>query len=559
LLFAFQTDAGELGALEILAFTDNPRGVKVRYKLVQEVSASNSGSVEAVARAFMAALQDDNLAGATSMIATGAPLANMAAATLQRNAQSLRTAYEESPDRITQFTEIVTEGDWAAVRVAAPTMNPTRGLHLILHRTGGTWRIAGFDDASVNTPLKTYLDRASKNAVAPPRGSTAGAGPRAYPAGSAVVDAFLESCAASGVTNSQQMFAALGMETFIAAFGNGQEAMREHHDQLPPIMQAAILRTSGDPSPEFIDYVWKAHLEKGAAQETQALLLLNILGHSEGAPEHVAAAATETTTKNTFPKFAWGDCLAIWHVEQSPEPVTLFIMEGRIFTDPTPVMARLAALHKQKPFSAVPVRLGPPDWAAARGRDLVRDLEASCPAPIELEKPHTELPLAMDDGLYSTSVPVWNPDQPCILDFDDGSTAGLKKPANLGISNPEALRARQIAGCDAYVPSSVDMLVFPFAPRLLAAAPDNWQPEKNTANGLLQKVVAFKSSNREQSNTQEHPVAALSVYQKDGAWLLTDSGTLLLVRVEKDPNDSTGLKVIWRRVGQTANIRSRQY
>jgi len=33
--FIFQTRQGRVGILQILAFTENPRGIKLRYKLVQ--------------------------------------------------------------------------------------------------------------------------------------------------------------------------------------------------------------------------------------------------------------------------------------------------------------------------------------------------------------------------------------------------------------------------------------------------------------------------------------------------------------------------------------------
>jgi hypothetical protein len=32
--FAFATEQGELGLLQVFAFTDKPRGMKIRYKLV---------------------------------------------------------------------------------------------------------------------------------------------------------------------------------------------------------------------------------------------------------------------------------------------------------------------------------------------------------------------------------------------------------------------------------------------------------------------------------------------------------------------------------------------
>jgi hypothetical protein len=41
-LYAFQTDDGQSGVLQITGFTDNPRGVKIRYKLVQQSTVTIS-------------------------------------------------------------------------------------------------------------------------------------------------------------------------------------------------------------------------------------------------------------------------------------------------------------------------------------------------------------------------------------------------------------------------------------------------------------------------------------------------------------------------------------
>ena len=41
-LYVFQTDDGQSGVLQITGFIDNPRGVSIRYKLVQNSEAQKS-------------------------------------------------------------------------------------------------------------------------------------------------------------------------------------------------------------------------------------------------------------------------------------------------------------------------------------------------------------------------------------------------------------------------------------------------------------------------------------------------------------------------------------
>jgi hypothetical protein len=54
----------------------------------------------------------------------------------------------------------------------------------------------------------------------------------------------------------------------------------EVHPRLPPVMRFAISQASGDPSPEFIDYLQAAHVEAVSKNKVQALLLLRTLGGS---------------------------------------------------------------------------------------------------------------------------------------------------------------------------------------------------------------------------------------------------------------------------------------
>ena len=59
--FGFQTHSGRMGILQLTGFTNNPRGVKIRYKLVQSGKAMESSAVESTdvreARAKLAALR----------------------------------------------------------------------------------------------------------------------------------------------------------------------------------------------------------------------------------------------------------------------------------------------------------------------------------------------------------------------------------------------------------------------------------------------------------------------------------------------------------------------
>ena len=51
--------------------------------------------------------------------------------------------------------------------------------------------------------------------------------------------------ARKGITDNKQLFKELGMAEFIAQYGNGERAMREHHEKLPPVMRVAIAEETG--------------------------------------------------------------------------------------------------------------------------------------------------------------------------------------------------------------------------------------------------------------------------------------------------------------------------
>jgi len=92
------------------------------------------------------------------------------------------------------------------------------------------------------------------------------------------VDGFLKSCAASGIDTREEMGQALEMTEFNQKYRSGEKAHREHHDELPTIMQFAISSSTGELSPEFVSYARTA--QKTSRHTEQADLLGEVLGLS---------------------------------------------------------------------------------------------------------------------------------------------------------------------------------------------------------------------------------------------------------------------------------------
>ncbi len=95
------------------------------------------------------------------------------------------------------------------------------------------------------------------------------------------IDDFLESCAEKGVADNGQMFAVLGMAEFIERYGDGQSAMRKHHDKLAPLMRWAIDVATGEPSPPFLKYLRGVHRDGDPRHAKQAFLMLKMFGVEE--------------------------------------------------------------------------------------------------------------------------------------------------------------------------------------------------------------------------------------------------------------------------------------
>ena len=260
------------------------------------------------------------------------------------------------------------------------------------------------------------------------------------------------------------------------------------------------------------------------------------------------------TAPGSFPAFGSGDGVLIWHWDMTPEPLTVYVMEDRIFHDPAPLLARLAGLYRQKPFSAVPVRLGPAGWAEAEGLKVVRELEnalrGSCPVRLAVGEVLSELPLEMDDGLYTVTVPAWDTNKNSALDLDHGTLNQTKPPLSLDFSKPETLKAWRGMGFDAYVPPGSDMLMLPTLPAVLVPAPDEWEQPEIAPRALMQKIASLAGRDRDRKDSEERPVTALFADDPKPGWLLTDYGSLLLVKVGKDGDDPGALKVSWRRARQ---------
>ncbi|MCF7674493.1 MAG: serine/threonine protein kinase [Akkermansiaceae bacterium] len=251
----------------------------------------------------------------------------------------------------------------------------------------------------------------------------------------------------------------------------------------------------------------------------------------------------------SIPAFGSGDSVLIWHWDMATEPLTVYVMEDRIFHDPAPLLARLAGLYRQQPFSAVPVRLGPAGWAEAEGRKVVRELEnalrGNWPVRLAVGEVLAELPLEMDDGLYSVTVPAWDANKNSALDLDRGTLNQTNPPLSLDFSKPETLKAWRGMGFDAYVLPGSDMLMLPTLPAVLVPAADEWEQSEIAPRALMQKIDSLAGRDPE-----ERPVIALFADDAKGGWLLTDYGSLLLVKVGKDGDDPGALKVSWRRTRQ---------
>jgi hypothetical protein len=144
--------------------------------------------------------------------------------------------------------------DWKTILFASPSADMTGK------------RVVGLLDSSVKVIDESEYQKQLKAQRKPPLERT--------------VDAFLESCATGGVNTGKKMLEALRMAKFIAKYGSGEKAHRDHHDKLPPVMRFAIAKSTGDPSPAFVKYVRSISEAEDSKYKPQALLLLRMFGIS---------------------------------------------------------------------------------------------------------------------------------------------------------------------------------------------------------------------------------------------------------------------------------------
>ena len=125
-------------------------------------------AVREAAKAFMSAVRDRELEAVKKWAveyepAPGEPDSVMKrwnAAQWPKMIRELRDkVYVKDPERLVDIRETLVEGDFAAVRIAAPTEQEKKSFFLVLQRLGAGWRVRWSDDIDANEALKGYLDR----------------------------------------------------------------------------------------------------------------------------------------------------------------------------------------------------------------------------------------------------------------------------------------------------------------------------------------------------------------------------------------------------------------
>jgi hypothetical protein len=168
--FAFQTRLGACGILQITGFTDNPRGVKIRYKL-----ARNPVSPSVQANADLPANRSDQIAVedlALRMIVAIRERDNNTLKSLATDrikgwrdalpvvAVELRERYRQSAgNEAFDFAanESLAEEDLAVVRCAGPAKLKGKCLVLFFVKTADGWRNHSLRSARQDVPLANYM------------------------------------------------------------------------------------------------------------------------------------------------------------------------------------------------------------------------------------------------------------------------------------------------------------------------------------------------------------------------------------------------------------------
>ncbi len=125
------------------------------FQFVPEMNNQNTTSItksksaentpEQVAREFMDAMREKETTRASALLTKELQQGHVMVH-LPHFATWFASFYSSAPERLTEFKQWLRDGEYAAVRLAAPSDEEKRTLCLVLQQTSDGWRIAGIDD-----------------------------------------------------------------------------------------------------------------------------------------------------------------------------------------------------------------------------------------------------------------------------------------------------------------------------------------------------------------------------------------------------------------------------
>jgi hypothetical protein len=179
--FLFKTREGGVGVLQITGFTDNPPGVKIRYKLVQPAVSGSSAAkpkasadqvvVEDLALQMLVAIRekdDDALRALATDRITGWPDA------LPQFAIELRERFRRLTGEPFDMreSESIVESDLAAVKCSGPEKLAGKYLVLFFVKTENGWRNYSLRNSPPEIPLAQHFANFKKEIEKGPSAST---------------------------------------------------------------------------------------------------------------------------------------------------------------------------------------------------------------------------------------------------------------------------------------------------------------------------------------------------------------------------------------------------
>ncbi len=172
LVFAFQTREGGVGLLEVTSYTNNPKGMKIRYKMLPGAVAAESAATQPATQAVtdlalkvLRAMKEEDFDTLKSLSAgseQGWLEVDLRTATrysgvagelpvgwsqnkLRNAIREIRTdVFSKHPEASTKVLDTMIHGDWAA---ALSPVTSSQYLVMVFVRTAGGWRFATLDDS----------------------------------------------------------------------------------------------------------------------------------------------------------------------------------------------------------------------------------------------------------------------------------------------------------------------------------------------------------------------------------------------------------------------------